>query len=79
MYWRTMLMGAPSKEEQTGRPEHAFPVAFADVGALLAQQATGNTLEAVYERGDGELRRVLHEQMHTVVFAVHLHQPSLRV
>jgi hypothetical protein len=22
MYWRTMLMGAPSQEGRTGRPEH---------------------------------------------------------
>src|SRR5579859_2414207 len=79
MYWRTMLMGAPSQEERTGRPEHAFPVALADVRALLAKQATGNTLEAVHERGDSQLRRILNEQVHMVVFAVHFHERSLRI
>src|SRR5690242_8821500 len=65
--------------EVAGRPEHAFPVALADVRALLAQQATGNTLEVVHERGDGQLRRILNEQVHMVVFAVHFHERSLRV
>src|SRR6266702_619169 len=51
--------------EVAGRPEHAFPVALADVGALLAQQATGNTLEAVHERGDGHFGRIFHERVCT--------------
>jgi hypothetical protein len=55
MYWRTMLIDGRSTaggSEVAGRPEHAFPVALADVGPLLAQQATGNTLEAVRVRAD---------------------------
>jgi hypothetical protein len=43
------------------------------------QQATGNTLEAVHERGDGHFGRILHEQVHVVVFAVHLHPRGVRV
>src|SRR6266702_6415450 len=65
--------------EVAGRPEHAFPVALADVRALPAQQATGNTLETVHERGDSHFGRVFHEQVDVVVFAVHLHQRGVRV
>src|SRR6185369_2269815 len=63
--------------EVAGRPESAPPVALADVRALLAQQATGNTLQAVHERGNSQLRRILH--VHVVVFAVHFHERRLRV
>jgi hypothetical protein len=63
----------------TGQPEHACPVALAGVGALLTQQATGNTLGAVHERGDSHFGRIFHEQVHVVVITVHLDQRSARV
>jgi hypothetical protein len=36
-------------------------------------------LEAVHERGDCHSGRVFHEQVHVVVFTVHLHQRGVRV
>ena len=50
-----------------------------DVGAFLAQQAAGHTLEAVHEVGNGDLGRVLDQQMYIIVFAVHLDQLSLEI
>src|SRR5690606_10362386 len=52
---------------------------FLDVGPFLAQQATGHTLEAVNEVGNGDLGRVLDQQMHVIVFAIHLDQFSLEI
>jgi putative transposase len=46
---------------------------------VLAQAAAGNTLEAVHERGDGHFRRIVHQQMHMIVFAVHLHEFSFKI
>ena len=50
-----------------------------NVGALFAQQSTGHALEAVHEVGDGDLGRVLDQQMHVIVLAVHLDQLRLEV
>jgi len=44
-----------------------------------AQQATGNSLEVVHERGDSRFGRVFQEQVHVVVFPVPLHQRGVRV
>jgi hypothetical protein len=70
---------AAGGSEVAGRPEHAYAVALADVGTLLAQQATGDTLEAVHERGNSHIGRILHKQVHVVVFSVHLHRRGVRV
>ena len=78
MFWNTGRKRSGGTEV-AGRPEDAFPVALADVGVLLAQQATGNSLETIYERATATLGVVFHKQMHVVIFAVHLHQRSLRV
>jgi len=34
---------------------------------------------AAHERGDSHFGRIFHEQVHVVVFTVHLHKRSVRV
>ena len=64
MYWRTMEIGTPP---------------HLDVGPFLAQQTAGDALEAVHEVGDGDLGRVLHQQVDMIILAVHLDQLRLEV
>ena len=45
-------------------------------GELLPQAPGGDTLEGAYESGDGDLGRVVHEQVDVIAFAVEL--PQLR-
>jgi hypothetical protein len=48
MYWRRMEIGTPP---------------HLDVWPLFAQQTAGHAFETVHEVGDGELGRVLHQQV----------------
>ena len=63
---------AAGRGEAGRRPQGAFPVALLDVGTLLAQQATGHALEAVHAIGDGDLGRILDQQVNVIVLAVDL-------
>ncbi len=45
-----------------------------DVCPGVAQSAAGRALEAVHQTGDANLGRVLHHQVHVVVFPVHFDQ-----
>ena len=60
--------------EVAAAPEHVFPVLVHDVGTLLAQQAARDTLQAVHELGQLHVWRVIHQQVHVVVLAVHLNE-----
>lgn len=61
------------------RPQHAFPVS-ADQGWIpLAHDAAGYTLEAVHKGRDGDLWRIVHQQVDMIVPAVHFHQLGLEV
>ena len=60
-------------------PEHVLPVAGFDFRHAFAQHVTGNTFERIYERGDCNFRRVVHEQVNVVFLAVHLYQLSVKV
>jgi hypothetical protein len=67
MYCRTTVSGAPPHEAaEVGRrpevPVHDRPVHAA--GEIPAQDAGGHALEAVHEVGHGDLRRVVHQQVH---------------
>ena len=61
------------------RPQHALPVPSLDVGPVFAQQAAGDALEAIHQRGHGDLGRVLDQKVHVIVLPVHLDQGCLEV
>jgi len=44
------------------------------IGELLAQHPAAHAFEVVHQCGDGKHRRVLHQQLNVVRFAVQLHQ-----
>lgn len=81
MYWRTLeiVRAAAGGCEVGRRPQYAVPVAFLDVRALLAKQAAGDALETVHEVRDSHFGRILHQQVHMIVIAVHLDQFCLEV
>jgi Helix-turn-helix domain len=53
--------------------EH-FPVALGHPRQLASEDVAGNALQGVHQRGDRNLRRIVHQQVDMVTFAVHLHQ-----
>lgn len=60
-------------------PKHTLVVAPSEVGALLAEKAAGDALQAVDESGDGHLGGIGHEEVDVVVLAVHLDEFPLEV
>ena len=55
--------------EKGQRLQYSFPVAFPDIGLILAQQAAGDAFEAVHRCRHDNLRQVLHQQVNVVVLA----------
>ena len=54
-------------------------VASGNLGSSFPQQATGYALEAVDQLGEGDLRRVVDEQVDVIVLAAALDQLRLEV
>src|SRR5215204_5323021 len=55
---------APAGRHEVGRrPEHALDVAARHRGADLSQSAARNALEAVHQLGQGDLGRVMHQEV----------------
>jgi hypothetical protein len=85
MYWRTIAGGAPphGAEKYEGghrcpcvrarlmRPVNS-PPAFGRGGCLQPYPGGGDALEAVDQLGDGDLRRVVHQEVDVIAFAVEL-------
>lgn len=65
---------------EVGRgPEGAAPKVAVQIAMAVAQDTRGSTLESVDEFGDGDLGRVVDEQMNVVALAVELHQRGIKV
>lgn len=62
-----------------GRPQNALPVALRHGGVVLAQSAAGHSLEAVHQSRYSHLGRIVHQQVHMVIFPIHLNQLRLEI
>ena len=58
--------------EVTGRPQNTLAVTPTQSGMLLAKAAARYAFEAVHQPQERDFRRIVHQQMHVIVFAVHL-------
>ncbi len=62
------------------RPQRTAPQLLADARVVLfADHAAGDAFQAVHLRRDGDLRRIVHQQVDVVVLAVELHEFRLEV
>ena len=61
------------------RPKDTLPVSPHQFGAHLPKATAGYTLQAVHQDRYRDLGRVVHQQMHMVVFAVHFDQFRIEV
>jgi len=62
------------------RPQGTAPQLLADARVVLfADHAAGHALQAVHQRRDGDLGRVVHQQVDVIVLTVELHQFRLEV
>ena len=62
------------------RPQGAAPQLLADARVVLfADHAAGHALEAAHQRRDGDLGRVVHQQVDVIVLTVELNQFRLEV
>src|SRR5215204_984455 len=68
---------ATGRRGKVRRRPQVLPVGADPVA--LAQLPRGDALEGVHQPGDGDLRRVGHEQVHVVVLAVHLDELGAEV
>lgn len=46
---------------------------------LLPETPRGDAFQAIDERGECHLGRILHEEMHMIIFAVRLNQDGFKV
>lgn len=65
--------------QAAGRPRYAPAAASGQVQTLLAQQPARHALEPVHQRRYGHLGRLLQQQVHRVVLAIHLDEPCVEV
>ena len=89
LVWRLLLLDVRSQNlnrcpsarccEVRWRPQDAFPVSPLNIWTFQSQQPTRNTLEAVHQRRDGMLGRIVHEQVNVIVLAVHFDKCRLEV
>lgn len=65
--------------EVAGRPQHALPVTTRQRRVHLPQPPAGHAFEAVHQLRKRHFRRIVHQQMNMIVFAVHLDQIGFEV
>src|SRR5690606_30797752 len=66
--------------EVGGRPKRTAPQLLADARVVpFADHPAGNAFQAIDQRRDSHLGRVVHQQVDVIVLAVELHQFRLEV
>jgi len=70
---------AAGRSEVAGRPQNAFSVSLRQRRILLSEKARRHTLEAIDERREGDLGRVICEQVNMIVLAIKLDKFRLEI